>query len=234
MSMSRQIQAGPQRGAPAGSTKWRAAAILLLLAAPGTLYAQDAARIVGRAGQVYRGLTSLRADFTQTISDRMIGEFDSRGTLVQTGNNFLLMQFTDPAGDRIVLDGTYAWIYTPSSAPGQVIRVGIPADPVYGLNVVAWILDRPTERYRSTWLRTEQVAGRATDVVSLEPLSPTLPFSAVTVWLDQGDALPRRFEIVETGGARRTVVLSGIQVNRPVPASTFRFTPPGGVKIIVQ
>jgi outer membrane lipoprotein-sorting protein len=115
MSMSRQIPPGSQRGAPTGSRKWCAAAILLLLAAPGTVLAQDAARIVGRAGQVYRGLTSLRADFTQTISDRMIGEFDSRGTLVQTGNNFLLMQFTDPAGDRIVLDGTYAWIYTPSS-----------------------------------------------------------------------------------------------------------------------
>lgn len=211
-----------------------ASGLLLAVLAPASAAGQDAARIVGRAGQVYRNLTSLRADFTQTISDRMIGEFDSKGTLVQAGNNHLLMQFSDPAGDRITLDGTHAWIYTPSSAPGQVIRVAIPSDPVYGANVVAWILDRPTERYRSTWLREEAVAGRRTDVVSMIPVSASLPFKAVTVWLDQGDALPRRIEIQETSGAKRTLILSGLRTNAPVQPSTFRFTPPSGVRIINQ
>jgi len=196
--------------------------------------AQDAAQVVGRAGQVYRGLTSLRADFTQTISDRMIGDFDSRGTLIQAGNNRLVMRFSDPAGDVITLDGEQAWIYTPSSAPGQVIRVPIPADPVYGLNVVAWILDRPTERYKMTYLRADQVAGRPVDVVALEPLSPTLPFSAVTVWLDRGDALPRRIELVENTGARRTLVLSKLQTNVAVPTGTFRFQVPSGVRVLDQ
>ncbi|MDZ4675454.1 MAG: outer membrane lipoprotein carrier protein LolA [Gemmatimonadota bacterium] len=214
----------------------RAGGLLLaiLLAGTGSLGAQDATRIVGRAGQVYRNLTSLRAQFTQTISDRMIGDFDSKGTLVQAGNNHLLMQFSDPEGDRITLDGTHAWIYTPSSAPGQVIRVAIPSDPVYGANVVAWILDRPTERYQSTWLRVEAVAGRPADVVAMVPLSSSLPFTGVTVWLDQADALPRRIEIQETSGAKRTLVLSRIQTNTTVPAATFRFTPPSGVRIINQ
>lgn len=205
----------------------------LLAMVPGA-EAQDAVRIVSRAGTVYRGLSSLRADFTQTISDRMIGDFDSRGTLVQAGNNQLLMRFTDPAGDLITLDGEQAWIYTPSSAPGQVIRVAIPADPVYGLNVVAWILDRPAERYRSIYLREDQVAGRPVDVVALEPLSPTLPFTHATVWLDRADALPRRIELVETTGARRTVVLTRLRTNEPVPAGTFRFRVPPGVRVIDQ
>lgn len=196
--------------------------------------AQDAARVVGRAGQVYRGLTSLRAEFTQTISDRMIGDFHSRGTLIQAGNNRLVMRFSDPAGDVITLDGEQAWIYTPSSAPGQVIRVAIPSDPVYGLNVVAWILDRPTERYKMTYLRADQVAGRPVDVVGLEPLAPTLPFSAVTVWLDRGDALPRRIELVENTGARRTLILSQIRTNAPVPEGTFRFRVPTGVRVLDQ
>lgn len=210
-----------------------ALAAVLTLSAGGAA-AQDAARIVSRAGSVYRGLTSLRADFTQTISDRMIGDFDSRGTLVQAGNNRLLMRFTDPAGDVITLDGEQAWIYTPSSAPGQVLRVAIPADPVYGLNVVAWILDRPTERYRTTYLREDQVGGRPVDVVALEPRSPTLPFTSATVWLDRADALPRRIELVETTGARRTVVLSRLRTNEPVAAGTFRFRVPDGVRVIDQ
>lgn len=214
----------------------RAFTLLLagLLAAVAVAEAQDAARIVSRAGLVYRGLRSLQADFTQTISDRMIGDFDSRGTLIQAGNNRLIMRFSDPAGDLITLDGEQAWIYTPSSAPGQVIRVAIPADPVYGLNVVAWILDRPTERYRTTYLREDQVGGRPVDVIALEPLSPTLPFTAATVWLDRADALPRRIELTETTGARRTVVLSRLRTNEPVAEGTFRFRVPQGVRVIDQ
>lgn len=212
----------------------RPALLLGALAGAAPLAAQDAAGIVGRSGQAYRNLTSLRADFVQTITDRMIGTFDSRGTLVQAGNNRLVMRFTDPEGDRITLDGEHAWIYTPSSAPGQVIRVAIPADPVYGLNVVAWILDRPAERYASTWLRREEIAGRPADVVRLVPLSPNLPFKEVTVWLDQADALPRRMVILETGGATRTLELSRLRTNVDIPAGTFTFSVPRGVRVIDQ
>lgn len=210
------------------------AGLILLAAMGGPLAAQDANAIVGRSGQAYRSLASMRADFVQTISDRMIGEFDSRGTLIQAGNNRLVMRFTDPAGDLITLDGEHAWIYTPSSAARQVIRVKIPADPVYGLNVVAWILDRPTERYASTWLRSEAVNGRPADVIRMLPLSPSLPFTEVTVWLDRADALPRKMVIVETTGARRTLELSRLRVNEAVPASTFRFRVPDGVRVIDQ
>lgn len=206
----------------------------LLLLATTVAAAQDGSRIVGRSGQAYRNLTSLRADFVQVISDRMIGEFDSRGTLLQAGNNHLQMRFTDPEGDLITLDGRHAWIYTPSSAPGQVIRVAIPEDPIYGLNVVAWILDRPTERYSSTWLRADTMNGRTLDVVKMIPKSESLPFREVTVWLDRDDALPRRIEIIETSNARRTLELSRIRVNENIPASTFRFTVPSGVRVIDQ
>lgn len=196
--------------------------------------AQNAEQILGRAGRTYRSLSSLQAEFTQEISDRMVGDFQSKGTLYQAGNNFLLMRFSDPEGDKIVLDGSHAWIYTPSSAPGQVIRISIPADPVYGMNVVAWILDRPTERYRSTWLRDESIGGRVTDVLALEPLSPSLPFTAVTVWIDRQDALPRKVVILENGGARRTLHLSGIRINRNLPEGTFKFSIPHGVRVIDQ
>lgn len=208
--------------------------LLLAIWIAGPAAAQDAAAVVGRSGQAYRNLTSLRADFVQTISDRMIGDFDSRGTLVQAGNNRLAMRFSDPAGDLITLDGEHAWIYTPSSAPGQVIRVAIPADPVYGLNVVAWILDRPNERYDATWLRAETVNGRMADVVRLVPRSPSLPFTEVTAWLDRADALPRKMIILETSGARRTLELSRIRVNENVPAGTFRFRVPAGVRVVDQ
>ena len=85
--------------------------------------------IVGRAAKVYRSLTSLRADFKQVIDDEAVGTFESRGVMVQSGQNKLTMRFSDPKGDAIVLDGKFVWVYTPSTTPGQVLRMPIPDGP---------------------------------------------------------------------------------------------------------
>lgn len=216
----------------------RALAAALLAAAaltsPAAAQRDDAAAVVGRAARVYRGLTSLKADFVQVIDDRMIGTFESRGTLVQSGQNRLAMRFSDPAGDAIVMDGTFVWAYTPSTTPGQVIRLPVPSGPVYGFNVLAWLLDRPTERYRLTYLRRDFVSFAQTDVVELVPISPDLPFRRAVLWLDRDAALPRRVEIEERSGAMRTLTLSKLRTNESVGEKTFRFTVPDGVRVIEQ
>ena len=147
----------------------------LVQAAP--VRAQDAAAIVNRSARAYAATSSLRADFIQRIEDSMIGTYDSRGKLLQAGENKLSMRFTDPDGDAIIVDGRQVWVYTPSTAPGQVIRMPIPTGATYGLNVLSWILDRPSERYRMRFLRSDVVNGRAADVVELIPLSSELPIA---------------------------------------------------------
>jgi outer membrane lipoprotein-sorting protein len=61
-----------------------------------------------------------------------------------------------------------------------------------------------------------------------------LPFERANVWLDRGDALPRRLEITERGGALRTLTLAKVQVNQRVPDSTFVFQVPSGVRVVDQ
>lgn len=209
-----------------------AGAVLL----PFQLVGQDAdpRGIVDKAARAYAALKSFRADFRQVIADSMIGTYESQGKLVQTGPNQLVMRFSDPRDDAIVMDGEHLWVYTPSTTPGQVIRMKIPTDPTYGPNVLAWILTRPADRYQSRYLRSDAVAGRGVDVVSLVPLDRTLPFTEAVVWLDQFDALPRRLEIRERGGTRRTLVFTSVEVNRRVSPDQFRFVVPGGVRVIDQ
>jgi outer membrane lipoprotein carrier protein len=195
---------------------------------------QSAGSVVARSARVYAALSSLRADFEQRIEDSLIGTFDSRGVVTQAGENQLAMRFTDPDGDAIVIDGKQVWVYTPSTSPGQVIRMPAPSGPVYGFNVLSWILDRPAERYRMRYLRADKVGGRAADVVELIPLSPELPFTRAVVWLDREDALPRRLEITERRGGVRTITLSKVRVNDALPDGAFRFDVPGGVRIVDQ
>jgi outer membrane lipoprotein carrier protein len=205
------------------------------LIAAGPLQAQDAQAIIGRSARVYRSLASLRADFVQLIDNPMIDSAESKGTLAQAGPAKLAMRFTDPAGEAIVIDGQHVWVYTPSTVPGQVVRLAVPSGgPVYGYNLLAWLLDRPAERYRASYLREEQIDGRPTDVIQLIPAVPNLPFSKAVIWLDQGSALPRRLEIHEESGATRTLHLKRIRVNESLPQRTFTFQVPKGVRVVDQ
>lgn len=218
-----------------GSFRAGALTLGLLAVLSGSAHGQqNAGSIVARAARVYAGLASLRADFEQRIEDSLIGTFDSRGVVTQAGENRLAMRFSDPAGDAIIIDGKQVWVYTPSTSPGQVIRMPVPTGPTYGFNVLSWILDRPAERYRMRYLRADRVGGRAADVVELIPLSPEMPFTRAVVWLDREDALPRRLEITERRGGVRTISLSKLTVNDRLPQDAFRFDVPDGVRIVDQ
>jgi outer membrane lipoprotein carrier protein len=144
------------------------------------------------------------------------------------------MRFSDPAGDAIVMDGEHIWVYTPSTTPGQVIRLVIPSDPTFGPNVLAWILTNPADRYRSRYIRSDAVAGRAMDVIGMTPVDASLPFTDAVVWLDRHDFLPRKLEVRERGGQRRVLTFFGVEVNRRSSSTLFRFEVPPGVRIVDQ
>jgi outer membrane lipoprotein carrier protein len=210
--------------------------ILLLLAlAAGPAQAQDASAIIGRSSRVYRSLSSLRAEFTQVIENPMIDSSESRGSLMQAGEAKFAMRFSDPPGEAVVIDGQHVWVYTPSTVPGQVLRLSVPSGgPIYGYNMLAWLLDRPSERYKATFVKTEEMNGRSMDVVQLEPAVPDLPFERAVLWLDRQDALPRKLDITERSGSRRVLTLSKVQVNRSIPESAFKFEVPPGVRVVDQ
>jgi outer membrane lipoprotein carrier protein len=197
--------------------------------------AQDALATVRRAGAVYRSLSSLQADFAQVVEDAVIGDtLRSTGRLYQAGQNAFAMRFTDPPDEAIVVDGRYVWVYTPSTTPGQVIRMPMDTDPVYGVNLLARILDRPAERYRVSWIRADTAGGRVVDVVALVPQGSSLNFDRAVLWLDRDDALPRRIELEESPGVRRILALSRLRPNAEVPPELLTFQVPRGVRVVDQ
>jgi outer membrane lipoprotein carrier protein len=206
------------------------ATLLFCAAAPLRLSAQtpDPAAILDRAARSYATAGSFEADFRQFIVDEHIGTFQSRGRLAQQGGDRFAMRFTDPRGEALVMDGTKLWVYTPSTTPGQVLRMAQPRG-AGAPNLVAWLLDAPNEKYTSRWLRRDTTGA---DVVQLTPRDQSLPFSVATVWFAASDGLPRRMDVTERSGTRRSLILRNVRSGRQLPASTFQFQVPSGIRVV--
>src|SRR5215210_211574 len=79
---------------------------------------------IARAQSAWAKVKTLRASFDQTIINPVTGSaMESKGTLQQRKPNKLAIAFTQPAGDRIVADGKFVWVFLQSATPGQVIKL---------------------------------------------------------------------------------------------------------------
>ena len=194
--------------------------------------APSADSVLDRAVAAYGLVTTLRATFVQAIRDPMIGDQTSRGELLQQRPNRFLMRWTDPRGDLLMADGQWLWIYLPSSAPGQVVKSAQTGRAGSSPDIIAEFLDRPRDKFHVTYSRSEAVGGRMADVLALVPKQRNLPYSRVLVWLDRQDNLPHQVEITEASGMVRRITLDGIRINGTLPASTFTFRAPAGVRVI--
>jgi len=218
----------PLRGLLVPSAFLWAAALFVL---PSAADAQDAQSILQVAADRHQALSAFCADFRQVVDNDILRQVTrSRGELCQAGSELFEMRFTDPEGDRVVADGEHIWIYLPSADPGQVFQ-GTLNGGGGQFDLHRELLADPGERYVPTLQGEEEVDGRRTHVLALEPTGRS-PFLRARVWVDASDHMVRKLEITEDEGFVRTVELSALELNPTIPPERFRFEPPSGVQVI--
>jgi len=191
---------------------------------------EDGNAILQRAAAAYRNVRSMRADFTQVQQNPLLRrEITSRGTFFQQQPDKFLMRFSEPAGDVVVGDGQYFWVYYPSHDAKQVIR--LPASVGQGVDLQSQFIGDPTKRFRHTLHGKEEVGGRRASVLTLVPTEPA-GYRSLKVWIDDEDSLIRRFVLTNDNGVVQNFSLSNLQVNPKLDPAIFRFTPPAGATII--
>lgn len=207
-------------------------AALVTFAAP--LHAQTAEAVIDRAVTAYKSIKTMRGTFEQSLRNPLTGStMTARGDFEQQLPDRISVRFTNPSGDRIVVNGATAWLYLPSTNPGQAYKV--PAAAGGGsLNITEQFLTSPATRFNMTSAGTATVSERPTHAVTLVPKTAGGDFTQATVWIDDANGLIRQFEITEPSGLVRRIRLIDARVNATVDPKSFSFTPPKGVQVVDQ
>jgi outer membrane lipoprotein-sorting protein len=188
--------------------------------------------LLEEASARYANVTALCADFVQTLSVPLLGEEKTgRGTLCQRQPDRFAMRFDDPAGDAVVVDGTWVWIYYPSLDAKQVIRVPM-AGGSGAYDFHREFLHDPAEKYTVVYLADERVDSHDAYRLRLVPRAPA-SYVAAELWIDREAHLLRRIRIEDENGTVRTVTLDAIDLAPTgLDDDWFTFTPPPGAQVI--
>lgn len=201
-------------------------------AEPVAAQADEGAAVLRGAAAAYENVRSLQADFVMNFDNPLLRQTTtSRGTLFQRQPDRIALRFSEPAGDVILSDGRYFWVYYPSVNEQQVIRSPAAAAGESGVNLQAQFVGDPVERFRYELHGTETVAGRSAHVVTLVPRQRA-EYRSLKAWIDARDGLVRRFELTEHNANVRRFDLHNLQVNPAIAESVFQFTPPPGARIV--
>jgi outer membrane lipoprotein carrier protein len=204
-----------------------------IVALPSAARAQNADSIIDRAAAAYARLNTMRAEFTQTLTNPLTGRSETtKGVISRRKPNLLSIDFD--SGDRVTADGSTLWIYLPSSAPGQVIRMPYNGESASSVDPADQFLSSPRSRFKVSASGTASLQGHATHVVTLVPKSEDAPFKTAKVWIDDDDASIRAFDVESANGLRRHVVITSFNPNAALSRSRFRFAIPKGAKVVDQ
>jgi outer membrane lipoprotein carrier protein len=212
---------------------WILKAIVTLLAVPAGLSGgQDPGALAQRADQALAELTTMRATFTQHVENPVLERTTvGRGILTYRAPARFRITYSDPAGDVVVNDATYVWIYLPSSQPGQVIRQLAAESGVQ--NPLTFLRDLRGS-YAPKAAQPDIVAGMTADRLSLAPLGTNTPYTYLEVWIDRASGLLRQVETRTAEGVTTRYTFETLEPNVQLAVSAFRFEVPSDVEIFDQ
>lgn len=208
----------------------------LLAIAPLAASAQQAPQAEAaydRVAKAWAAMSTLEARFDQRITNPIIGRtVTSRGLYRQAKPGRIAIDFVEPKGDRIVGDGTSLWVYLPSSAPGQVLKLPASADGAIVADLLGQLLDTPRRSFAITGGEAQTIDGRSTTRVQLVPRqADAVPFARAVLWLDTQEPRPVRVQVVDGQGVDRTITLTSWSPGAALAKDVFRFDVPKGVKV---
>ena len=201
--------------------------LALALCCAANLCAQAApdATLLRRVDGHYNHLRSLRARYTERYTGVGLDRTES-GTVTLKQPGLMRWSYDTPTGKLFVLDGKYAWFYTPGDA--EVSRA--PAKQLDDLRSPLRLLLGHTQLAKEL----DQVATEpdgANFIITGVPKGMAQRVRLLTLIVAPSGAI-QRMKLEETDGATTEFTFTQIEEDIPLPPAEFTFTPPPGIPIV--
>jgi outer membrane lipoprotein carrier protein len=179
-----------------------------------------------RVDRHYNQLRSLKAGFTESYEGLGMRRAES-GTLLLLKPGRMKWDYSSPAGKLFLLDGKFAWFY--SRGDSQVQR--IPAKELDDLRSPLRFLLGHTELEKELDNLTLATDAGGHFTLTGQPKGQEKRVSRLSLTVT-ADGTITGIEIEEADGALTRFSFSSEELNAPVSAETFHFTPPPGVPVV--
>jgi outer membrane lipoprotein carrier protein len=203
-----------------------AAFFALALSSPAQQPSPSAHDLAARVDRHYNQLHSLKANFTQAYDGLGMSRSES-GILLLLKPGRMRWVYSSPPGKLFLLDGSFAWFYSPGDA--QVQRIA--SRDLDDLRSPMRLLLGHTklEKELDNLAVAPATAGQFTLTGIPKGLDKRVERLTLTV---KEDGTITVIEVEETDGALTRFTFANEQPNANIPLSEFRFTPPAGVPIV--
>ncbi len=177
-----------------------------------------------RVDRYYNGLHSLRVSFSESFHGMGIAR-DESGTLLLRKPGKMRWDYASPAGKVFLLDGKYAWFYSPGDA--QVERVA--ASQLDDLrSPLRFLLGHTQLQKELEGLTLSQTEGGLQ--LSGVPKGMQNRVTKIAIGVSR-DGVIHSMTIDEVDGARTEFRFENNEANVPAPDTDFVFKPPAGVPV---
>lgn len=190
-----------------------------------TAAAQSDPTLIHRVDNHYNHLRTLRAHYSEHYTGMGLDRTES-GTLTLKKPGLMRWSYDSPAGKVFILDGHYAWFYTPGDA--QVSRT--PAKQLDDLRSPLRLLLGHTQLAKELDQITTTPAGVSFKITGI-PKGMAQRVHQLTLIVTPAGTI-QNMKIKETNGATTDFTFTDIEENAPVAPSDFVFTPPPGLSIV--
>jgi outer membrane lipoprotein carrier protein len=188
-------------------------------------HAQDADTLLRKVDDHYNRLSSLRARYTERYAGMGLDRTES-GTLLLKKPGRMRWSYDQPAGKLFVLDGKYAWFYTPGD--DQVQRV--PAKQLDDLRSPLRFLLGHTQLKKELGSLTVTQDSHGIHIAGV-PLGMEQKIKILTLDVTPAGAI-QHMRLEELDGATTEFAFSQVEENVLARDVDFIFTPPKGISVV--
>jgi outer membrane lipoprotein carrier protein len=185
----------------------------------------DGDALVRRVDEHYNHLTSLRAHYTENYSGMGMQRAEE-GTLLLKKPGRMRWSYAAPVGKVFVLDGKFAWFYT----PGDTQATRVPAKELDDLRSPLRFLLGHTQLKKELDGLAVTPDGTGFRITGV-PKGIEQRVKLLSLWVTTAGAIDR-MKLEEVDGAVTEFAFSGMVENVPVKDTDFGFVPPPGVSVV--